>query len=144
MGGRHTYCASSTLTVNAPRGDVWALWADVTGWSNWHPAVASALIEGNFRAGSEVTIYFTDGTVATPILTSVEQGEGFIDEMPLSFGLLRNTHRMVSAGDLLTITHTVEAEIDSAAGERFGADQWLRLQAQVGEALAALADLAQA
>ena len=133
--------ASSTVTVRAPKGDIWALWVDVNGWSSWNDGVAATRLTDNFKSGSTFTLTTTGGTTAEVRITEVAQGEGFTDETVLPFGTLRNHHRMETVGELVQVTHEVEAEIDASAVAVFASRVWPGMQAGLSSSLLELVDL---
>ncbi len=135
------FVASATITVNAKMGDVWAVWADVNAWTNWDDGIESVKLHGNFKTGTEITLTPLGAEPVTVVLTTVSQGEGFSDEAVLPFGTIRNHHAMAPAGDLVTITHEVRAEIGGEAATMFGAKIWPGMQEGVGQSLRNLADL---
>ncbi len=143
MADQQKYLASATVTFDAPRGDIWALWADVIGWPNWNSAVKSAQLDGKFRPGSKITLELASGNTAIATLVSVAQGEEFTDETVLPIGTIRNRHQMIPLGGLVKVTHEIEAEIDPDASTRFTTDVWPQLQAGLAASLLELADLAE-
>ncbi|MFI5782450.1 hypothetical protein [Nocardia sp. NPDC051570] len=142
MAERQRFLAATTATVVATRGNVWALWADVNGWTSWNSGVKASRLNGNFKTGSTFDLTLQDGLTAVGTITEISQGEGFTDETPMTFGLIRNDHRMRMFGDLVVITHRVEADVEAEAVAEFGTGIWPTMQASLSESLAELVDLA--
>lgn len=141
MAGGQLFQASSTVTVRAPKGDIWALWVDVNGWSSWNDGVSATRLTENFKSGSTFTLTTTGGTTAEVRIIEVAQGEGFTDETVLPFGILRNTHRMQTVGDFVQVTHAVEADVEAGAVGMFAGRIWPGLQSGLFSSLLELVDL---
>ncbi|MEV4206349.1 hypothetical protein [Nocardia salmonicida] len=99
-------------------------------------------MNGNFKTGITVELTLPDGFNGEATLTEISQGEGFTDETPTPFGLIRNDHRMRTFDDLVVITHRIEADIDAGAVVEFGTGIWPAMQTGLFESLAELVDLA--
>ncbi|KZM75437.1 polyketide cyclase [Nocardia terpenica] len=142
MTERHRFLAASTATVVATRGNVWALWADVNGWTSWNTGIKASRLHGNFKQGSTFDLTLQGGLTAVGTIVEVSQGEGFTDETPTPFGVVRNDHRMAVFGDLVIVTHRVAADIDTAVAAEFGTGIWPGMQTGLYDSLAELVDLA--
>ncbi|MFZ3572558.1 SRPBCC family protein [Streptomyces sp. BH097] len=133
--------AAATVTVDAKPGDIWAVWVDVNAWKNWDDGVESTRLHGNFKVGNRFTLTPRGGEPLEVTLTSVTQGEEFVDEAVLPFGTIVTSHRMEPLGERILLTHSVTARIDDTMAPVFGKDIWPHLQRGLSEALNGLADL---
>jgi hypothetical protein len=128
MSDTQSFVAAATVTANANLHDVWAVWADVNGWTNWDQGLERTEYRGHFRPGTRFTLVPQGGKPVEVTLKTVTQGEEFSDEAVLPFGVIRNFHRVEKLGARLKITHEVEAEISAPAVSRFAKEIWPHMQ----------------
>ncbi|MEU0880735.1 SRPBCC family protein [Lentzea sp. NPDC005914] len=89
---------------------VWALWSDVSRWTEWDESLESVTLTGPFAEGSSGTMTI-EGQGAIPFtLTSVDPGIGFVDETSVPGALLRFSHRVEQLSDGVRVTHSVVIE----------------------------------
>ena len=89
---------------------VWALWSDVSRWTEWDESLESVTLAGPFVEGSSGTMTIK-GQGAIPFtLTSVDPGIGFVDETSVPGALLRFTHRLERVAEGVRVTHSVVIE----------------------------------
>uniref|UniRef100_A0AAU2VBQ4 SRPBCC family protein n=1 Tax=Streptomyces sp. NBC_00003 TaxID=2903608 RepID=A0AAU2VBQ4_9ACTN len=142
MSDTQKFTASATVTADAKAHDIWALWADVNGWKSWDAGIASSELHGTFKAGNTFTLTPQGGEPMEITLKTVTQGEEFSDEIVAPFGAIRTYHRMEPIGQLVKVTHEVEAEIAADKAGFFGKEIWPHLQSGLAESLNSLAGIA--
>jgi hypothetical protein len=128
MSDTQQYIAAATVTVKASQHDIWAIWVDVNGWTNWDQGLAKTEMRGNFKAGTTFTLTPQGGQPVQVTIKTVTQGEEFSDEAVLPFGSIRTTHRMEPLGDRVKMTHEVTAEIKADARAFFEGEIWPHMQ----------------
>jgi len=138
---REIFTAGATVTVDAARHDIWAMWVDVNAWTSWDEGVEKVELRGNFKEGNTFALTPRGGEPVEATIVSVTQGEEFVDEVRLPFGVIRTTHRMAPAGTRALVSHEVTAEIDAEAAPRFAGTIWPHLQAGLPTSLLNLADI---
>ncbi|MEC3980704.1 SRPBCC family protein [Amycolatopsis sp. H20-H5] len=129
-----------TVTTTAPADAVWALWSDVSRWTEWDTSLEAITLDGPFAPGSGGTMTIPGQPLITYILTEVEPGVAFSDETAIPGGVLRFGHRLTTADGLTTITHRVEIDGPPEMAKEFGPV----VTEDVPEAMRALAKLAEA
>jgi len=135
--------ASATVTVRAKGYDVWAVWVDVNAWKAWDDGIADIRLHGNFVEGNGFTLTPQGGEPVEVTLKTVTQGEEFSDETVIEpFGVLHGYHRIEQVGeDLVQVTHELVAEIRSHHLGVFLKEIWPDMQAGLGSAVNAIADI---
>jgi len=141
MPDSQRFIAAATVTVDALRHDIWALWADVNAWKSWDAGIESSRLHGNFKEGNTFTMKPQGGDPLEVSIVSVTQGEEFSDEAKLPFGTIRTFHRMEQVGERVKMTHEVEAEIDGDAVGFFAKEVWPYMQTGLSESLINIADI---
>jgi hypothetical protein len=137
---QETFVAAATVTVDVRVGDIWAVWVDVSHWTNWDDGIEKIQLHGNFKQGNTFTLEPKGADPVECTLVSVSQGEEFVDEAVLPFGTIRTRHHLEPVGDRVKITHEQVAEVAAAAGF-FGTQVWPGLQRGLAESLLNLADI---
>ena len=89
---------------------VWALWSDVSRWTEWDEGLASVTLEGPFVEGASGTMEVKGQGLISFTLTSVEDGIGFVDETSVPGALLRFSHRVEALDNGVRVTHSVVIE----------------------------------
>jgi hypothetical protein len=115
---------------------VWALWSDVTRWTEWDSGLESATLTGPFAEGSTGTMVVEGQGPISFVLTSVEEGAGFVDETSVPGAVLRFSHRVEPVAGGVRVTHSVVVE--GPAAEFLGP----AVTADLPDAVAALVKLA--
>lgn len=90
--------------------DVWALWSDVSRWTEWDSGLESVTLTGPFAAGSTGTMVVEGQGPISFVLTSVEEGVGFEDETSVPGAVLRFSHRVEPVSGGVRVTHSVVVE----------------------------------
>ncbi|MDT7781709.1 MAG: hypothetical protein QOF58_128 [Pseudonocardiales bacterium] len=94
---------------------VWALWSDVGRWVEWDEGVESVTLSGPFAEGSRGEMVIKGQGAIPFVLTSVEQGVGFVDETAVPDAVLRFSHRVEQVAEGVRVTHSVVIEGPAAA-----------------------------
>jgi Polyketide cyclase / dehydrase and lipid transport len=144
MSDTQRYVAAATVTLDARPSDIWALWADVNGWSHWDDGLERSEIRGNFKAGTPISLTPRGGASIEARIKTVTAGEEFSDEAVLPFGTIRSYHRMEAMGQRMLLTHEVHAEIACSESGMFEAQIWPHLQAGLPVALGNIAEIVRA
>jgi hypothetical protein len=129
-----------TVTTTAPADAVWALWSDVSRWTEWDTSLEAITLDGPFAAGSGGTMTIPGQPPIAYTLTVVEPGAGFTDETEIPGGVLRFIHRAETVAGLTTITQRTEIDGPAEMAREFGP----AVTEDVPEAMRALAELAEA
>ena len=144
MSETQRFFASETTMIDAPPGDIWAVWVDINGWPRWDDGLETTTFSGAFRAGNTFELTPRGREALTVTLRSVTQGEEFTDETELPFGTIRTAHRMRPVGGKVELTHEVEAIINTPEAGFFGDEIWPHMQGGLGGALANIRDIVEA
>jgi hypothetical protein len=142
MSETRTFFASSTVTVNALLHDLWAMWVDVNAWDSWDSSIDSTEMRENFKAGTTFVLTPKGAEPTRVTITTVSQGEEFSDEAVLPFGTIRKSHRLEPFGELVKVTHEIEAEINSDHAPLFSKSVWPGMQLNLSESLNEMIDIA--
>jgi hypothetical protein len=125
-----------TLT-SADRRTVWALWADVNGWTRWNPGLDDVRLGGPFQTGTRFLMTPSGGPTLTSTLVDVNEGSSFTDVTVLGDLSVWVEHRIeAQPGGQLRLVYRaqVEGPDEEAAGEAITGD--------FPEVLAALVEMA--
>lgn len=145
MSDTQKFVAAASITVNAPAGDIWSLWADVNGWTNWDDGLEKAEIRDKFQPGTTITLKPQGAPEAIDVvIKTVTQGEEFSDEAVLPFGTIRTFHRMEPVGSRVKLTHEIHADIQGEASGFFEKEIWPHMQAGLPVSMGNIAGLVQA
>ena len=97
-----------TEITAASAADVWALWENVSGWTQWDEGLDEISLEGPFVLGAKGKIKPTGGPRFGFSLIEVNEGRAFTDETRLPLCKLRFAHTLEPTEDGRTaITLTV-------------------------------------
>lgn len=113
------------ILSSAARSTVWAVWADVNGWTRWNPAVDDVRIAGPFASGTRFLVTPRGQPTFTGTLLDVQREAGFTDETVRGELCVRMEHRIeaVPGGRLrLVCRASVSGPDEAAAGEALTAD----------------------
>jgi Polyketide cyclase / dehydrase and lipid transport len=102
------------ITSAAPAA-VWALWADVSRWTEWDTSLVSVTLDGPFAAGGKGTMVIEGQPPISYELTEVIEGRGFTDVTEIPGAVLRFHHEVEAHDGRTRVTHRVEIEGDMAA-----------------------------
>jgi hypothetical protein len=98
----------SKLYPRTPASAVWALWADVNGWAQWHGDLDFCRMEGPFQAGTEFSLRPKGGPTVKIQLLEVEPGRGFTDLTRFPGARMVDIHRLEETPEGLRLSNTVE------------------------------------
>lgn len=88
---------------------VWALWSDVSRWTEWDEGLESVTLSGPFAEGSRGTMVVKGQGAIAFTLTSVTDS-GFVDETSVPGALLRFSHHVEPVDGGVRVTHSVVVE----------------------------------
>jgi Polyketide cyclase / dehydrase and lipid transport len=108
-----TYEYEHTEVTDASPEAVYALWADVSRWTEWDTSVSSVTLDGPFEVGSTGTMIIEGQPPIAYRLTEVTPS-GFTDETEIPGLLLRFKHVVATVDGRTRVTHRVEIEGDQA------------------------------
>ncbi|TDP90485.1 SRPBCC family protein [Labedaea rhizosphaerae] len=114
-----TYGYEHSVETSASPEAVWALWSDVSRWTEWDTSLTAMRMDGPFEPGATGVMTIEGQGDIDFRLTEVEPGVGFTDETVLPIATLTFGHTMTPlAGGRLRITHRVT--IEGAAAQELG------------------------
>lgn len=90
----------SKIVIPTPAQPIFALYADVAGWSRWDPDTQAASLDGPFQLGSRGRLVPTHGRAVPMQLTQLEPGRSFTVQarIPLLEMVFDHELRAVSGG----------------------------------------------
>lgn len=106
-----TYEVEHSVEGSADVAKVWALYADVTRWTEWDGSLREVSLDGEFAVGARGKMVIDGQPPIDFVLTEVEPGVAFTDETSVPGALLRFHHRIAPLPDgRVRVTHRVEIE----------------------------------
>ena len=85
---------NESIIINAPADTIFAVYEDVSNWSNWDKEVISSIIDGPFEVGTKGEIV-PNGEPRSPIeLTEVTRNKSFTVECKLPFCKMHFIHEL--------------------------------------------------
>ncbi|GAA4474707.1 hypothetical protein GCM10023094_10870 [Rhodococcus olei] len=87
------------IDTDAPRADIWRLWADVERWGDWNDGVEAIEHTGPFARGGTIEMTPPGEDVVHLELVEVIDGEMFADQARFGDLVLRTDHRMIPLAD---------------------------------------------
>ena len=99
----------TSIDVNAPRDRLWALFADVDGWTGWNAGIERIELRGPFANGTEFLMQPPGMNPFVSTLDAVQPGEGFTDITVLD-GTTVRVHHVLQAllGNRTRVTYRAE------------------------------------
>src|SRR5215470_11756432 len=98
---------------------VWRLWADVDGWSEWNGDIERIELDGSFAAGGRIVMTpIGQEAIELRIAEAVEPAL-FVDEADFGDILVRTTHRVERVGNERSRV-TYRIEISGLAADTLG------------------------
>jgi hypothetical protein len=128
---------SGTVTTSAPPEAVWALWADTTTWPSWDPSVAGVALDGPFEQGTTGTMTLAGPIDVPPVLTVVETGRRYVDELTMGELVITIDHVVTAldaGGSEVTVATTITGPGADDIGPMVTAEAPLALAALVAAA----------
>ena len=130
------------VETTAAAEDVWALWADVTGWPRWNADVEQIELRGPFAVGSTIVMTPSgDEPVELRIAEAVEP-TSFVDEADGGDFVVRTTH-LVEPLDPGRNRVVYRMEITGPAADTIGPQIGPEISGDFPQVLAALVALAE-
>lgn len=102
--------AQHTLETTALPANIWALWADVSGYKEWDDGIEWSKLNGAFKAGTSGEIKPRGGRAAVFTLAGIEDGRAFSWLVTLPFTRMRFQHTMEPTDMGTRLTHAVELD----------------------------------
>lgn len=117
----------TSIDVDAGRDRLWALLADVDGWTRWNAGIERIELRGPFADGTEFLMQPPGMEPFTSRLAEVRPGESFTDVTELDGTTVRVHHRLHALDGNRTrvtyraeVTGPAEAEVGPMVTEDFG------------------------
>lgn len=95
------------IIINAGADKLFALYANVSGWSSWDPEVKSSSINGKFSSGATGILQPSSGPKAKITFTEVVPNRSFTVESKLPLCTMRFEHELASLGNQVQVLHRV-------------------------------------
>lgn len=86
---------------------VWNLWADVDGWTTWHPDLEYCRLQGPFAVGSHFLLRPKGAPEFKIGITELTQGVSFTDCTRFFGARMYDTHEMQETPEGLRLTNTM-------------------------------------
>lgn len=86
---------------------VWAAWADVANWTQWHDDVEKMEMDGPFTAGTTMTMHLKGGPSPKIKLTEVRLERNFTDVTKFPGALMTDYHLLEETPEGLKITNVI-------------------------------------
>jgi hypothetical protein len=138
------YRVTHTVKTNATQQQVWEIWRDIANWPTWDEGLESCVPKGKFEPGH--TFLLAPKGAPQPVevhLVEVVPHERFVDETRLPFGTIRATHTVEKEGDLVKVTHMIEAEVAPEHAAFFEQAIWSGMEQGVPQSVQNLKKLAE-
>lgn len=135
MSNIKKFKASVTISTQATKENIWALWIDVNNWNKWDCGIQKSKILTEFKINESFFLTPQGSDEISIKITSVTVNREFSDEVLLPFGSLRNIHVINKTGDDLSVTHSIIAEISEDMSEMFGLDIWPHMKSGLAESV---------
>ncbi|MER6951742.1 SRPBCC family protein [Nonomuraea sp. NPDC000554] len=126
-----------SVETTAPAEAVWALYADVNGWTAWDTGMERIEILGPFAVGTEIEMTPEGQEPVRMRITALEENALFADETVVDGLTVRFVHRLDRVGAGTRVTHRVE--VTGPGAEHAGPE----IASDLPEAMAALVKLAE-
>jgi hypothetical protein len=130
-----TFEHSQSVSTTAPPSAVWALWADPTTWPSWDPSVVGVALDGPFAQGTTGTMTLAGPFEVPVVLTVVEAGARYVDELTMGELVIRIDHVVTAGpdgGSEVTVSTTIQGPGADDVGPMVTAEAPLALAALVG------------
>lgn len=85
------------VIISASAEKVFSLYSDVNNWSNWHPTVRSASLEGEFVSGVAAILRRRLGLKARVLFTDIVPNQSFTLERKFPLCIMRIEHQIMDA-----------------------------------------------
>jgi len=85
------------VMISASAERVFSLYSDVENWSNWHPFVKAASLDGKFVSGVAGILKRGLGRTAKVSFTGIVENQSFILERKLPLCIMRIEHQIMEA-----------------------------------------------
>ncbi len=99
-----------SVTTKASVKNIWKVWSDVKGWSNWDHELEWAELDGDFAPGVEGRLKAKDWPVSTFVMTEVEWEKSFKDLSKMPLTQMEFNHTIEPSKEGVRITHSVSVK----------------------------------
>lgn len=98
-----------TVTTAAGLAEIWALYSDITTWTQWDEGISHASLAGPFASGTSGLLQLQGQEALAFQLTEVDPFRGFSDvtDIPGTGIQIHFTHRLEPVEEGTKVTHTV-------------------------------------
>lgn len=131
----------SVETTASPEA-IWRLWSNVDGWPGWNGDIEHIELDGEFAAGSRISMTPIGQEAVALRIAEVAENELFVDEVDLGDALIRTVHRL-DRGEEDRLTVVYRMEITGAAADELGPQLGPEITADFPQTLAALVQRAE-
>lgn len=104
QSNRHFWHTSST---SAPEDAIWALWTDVSSWSEWDTGLKDASMEDSFQLDAKGKIISLEGRTSTFQVVAFEKGKSYTYKTNLPLGSLYVKRSLSPQNGRTSFTHEV-------------------------------------
>jgi hypothetical protein len=130
------------IETSAAPEQIWQLWADVPGWTEWNADIERIELVGPFAAGSRILMTPSGQERIELRIAEAAEPEFFVDEADLGEVVVRTTHRVRRfAGDRSNITYRME--ITGPQADTLGPQIGPEISGDFPQTLAALVERAE-
>jgi uncharacterized protein YndB with AHSA1/START domain len=119
------WTATASIATSATPQDVWRLFEDVAGWTNWNAGIERIELNGPFASGSTFDMQPPGMEAFTSTLVDVRPHAGFTDETHIAgtrFLVSHELQSLPSGGTRITYTIRVEGLDAETMGPVVSAD----------------------
>ena len=102
--------AQHTLETTALPENIWALWAEISGYKEWDDGIEWAKLNGEFKVGAVGELKPNSGRPAVFTINEMIEGRSFSSLTPLPFARLRFHHWMEPTSMGTRLTHRIDVE----------------------------------
>jgi len=88
----------SVETTASPEA-IWRLWSNVDGWPDWNGDIEHIELDGEFAAGSRISMTPIGQEAVALRIAEVAENELFVDEVDLGDASIRTVHRLDRCGE---------------------------------------------
>ncbi|MDE1995956.1 MAG: SRPBCC family protein [Rhizobiaceae bacterium] len=104
-----------SIEADAAPEEIWALFRDVPGWTQWNAGIETIVLEGPFAQGTTFVMKPPGEEAFRSTLIEVRENECFVDETRVGDLIVTVEHRIQRLGPSRTrIIYTVDARGDGA------------------------------
>ena len=95
------------ILISAPVEKIFALYANVNGWSSWDPDVKTSSVEGAFVSGAKGKLKPSKGPEAKITFTEVVPNRSFTVQSKLPLCVMHFEHELIGSSGKVKVVHRV-------------------------------------